>query len=89
MNQQQVSFKIIACIFFLTLSNTQESAIADCEHYKIDSGNISRCTICAHPYQLNLNYTKCLPCASMDPYCLRCDATPARALFCQACTYGY
>jgi hypothetical protein len=66
----------------------QAAAVSNCSHFKVDSGKVVRCTICAPALQPNLNYTRCLPCAAL-PYCTRCDAHPNATLFCQHCLDGY
>jgi hypothetical protein len=81
--------KITIIIVFLVISKANNSSINNCQYYKIDSGNITRCTICAANYELNLNYTKCLPCSEYDAYCLRCDINSNGTIFCQACIDGY
>lgn len=83
-------FKMIARLLMVFFVLSECSSIENCNYYKVDSRNITRCTICSPGYQLNLNYTKCSVCNRYDPYCIRCDANPNNtALECQACITGY
>ena len=82
--------KMLASLLIVFFVLSECSSIENCEHYKVDSRNITRCTICSQGYQLNLNYTKCSICNHYDPYCLRCDANSnINASECQACVTGY
>lgn len=83
---------LMAIILIVLVSHIapQNISINNCHYYKIDSLNITRCTICHNGYQLNLNYTNCSLCSAFDSLCLRCDFDSVKVtLFCQECAEGY
>ena len=84
-NPLEMNKVILAMIFIIFV---QGSFISNCQWSKIDSHNITRCTICMPSYASNLNYTQCNQCSSVHESCVRCQGINGQ-LSCQLCDFGY
>ncbi len=68
----------IPIFLLLLLTIIQSTKIEHCQSWKVDSLNITRCTICLEPYKSNLNYTQCNSCTDLHSACLKCSQNAAQ-----------